>query len=1518
MRNRCVLVLLGVLAGCSGETPGPNRAPVALAGGDQVVDLFQPAQLDGGGSYDPDGDPIEYWWDLVARPESGTADLSTPAQAVTGLTPDAVGVWVVRLTVSDGSLNSQPDILRVRASGKPCTGDPECNDGLYCNGEESCVDGWCAPGSLDCSVVADQCNHGGCDEDADTCVAVPQADGTGCDDGRWCTEKDACAGGVCTGSVRDCSQAAGECVAGVCNEAAQQCEGQPMADGDLCDDGKYCTVNSRCSGGQCLGGDLRDCSSAGGGCVDGVCDEEQDACVGDPLMAGTPCSDGWFCTVDDACDGLGNCVGELRDCSGLSNQCNQGMCNEDSDQCVPDPINEGQGCNDGLYCTQGETCQSGFCTGGQWRDCDDSDPCTYDACDEAGDACDNRLVPRPGDEGPYGSANCGDTVDNDCDRLVDSADPDCRQCQNSADCEDGNSCTVNSCESDHTCLTALVANGTQCDDGLYCTDPDQCMNGVCGGDPLNCGGLNDQCNRGACDEAGDRCAADPINEGQICDDGLYCNVDETCQSGSCTGGEDRDCSGESDQCNDGFCNEGLGQCQRTPVNEGSPCNDRLFCTDPDACSGGLCTGLQRNCSGAADQCNDGVCVEEVDSCEPQPKPAETPCNDGSYCTATDECNGTGTCVGTGDPCTTECLTVCNDTDDQCDPTAAGTSCTDDGAYCNGAEECDGAGNCGHTGDPCPSGKTCDEAGDTCVDSGCTSDSDCSSGDLCRPECASSPDGCVTPPGSLILTCDHPVDLVNADLSDCSINLGLAGQANCLSCTSEIGLVIVDRTGFEGCTANGWTLVSGDFCSDAVDNCTLGGSLSKTCCEQFATLCKSVEGNTSLRADEAQNCGGGHEQWRLEKTYDFSGLGNIQVCLDVADVNADPKQGVLIYAYDETNGPERVFCINNGPRQEVDGVFYRLCSSALGAWADDNPGVTLRIIGHSENNGRMMFIDNVTVKGWVQGCTPTHATVFTEDFTGCPDPLTSGWNDWAVSGTVKCVTGFDCYDQSSRAEADTTAGVFARNLDVSGLDGDIRLCFYYGDDGGNTGKSLLVEFDAGTGWQPAFAQVGNPGPDNSCKEVCINLSELDPAVNRNPALGIRFDMSTSGDKIDVDHITVSGAQFCDGAGTIEFGAFTESSAGVYDFTARDVPGTPLDAHIVCSWDTPPPGEEVDDYQLVPYRNPQNGWTRRRLLTLDNTGQGRDLIRFPVMIRLDGSRIDYGRAQDGGEDLRFVDADLGTVLPHEIEVWNESGDSVIWVAVPHIPANSSDHIWMYYGNPSAPDGQNPEGVWDRYFQGVWHLCEAGGTVAYDSTIHRRDGTYLDGPGLNQVGEYGDIAVLFDGSDDRVDLGGLDVVGALGDNGITLEVYARPDSPANEARLVSKSDGSGEGNHWWMLSLSNATRLRFRLKLDDNTHTLVASSGDVTSGEWFYGVAAYDGSGMKLYFKGQPAGGNANTGTISADSSKIALIGSNHDKYEPFSGLIGEVRISNIGRTPAWIRAQNLSLTDSFVTFGPEESF
>lgn len=81
-----------------------NQAPIAVAGPDQEVAPLTPVTLDGSASTDPDGNlPLSFVWSLVRRPEGSQASLSATDIAVTGFTPDLVGVYESELSVSDAT-----------------------------------------------------------------------------------------------------------------------------------------------------------------------------------------------------------------------------------------------------------------------------------------------------------------------------------------------------------------------------------------------------------------------------------------------------------------------------------------------------------------------------------------------------------------------------------------------------------------------------------------------------------------------------------------------------------------------------------------------------------------------------------------------------------------------------------------------------------------------------------------------------------------------------------------------------------------------------------------------------------------------------------------------------------------------------------------------------------------------------------------------------------------------------------------------------------------------------------------------------------------------------------------------------------------------------------------------------------------------------------------------------------------------------------------------------------------------
>lgn len=200
------------------------------------------------------------------------------------------------------------------------------------------------------------------------------------------------------------------------------------------------------------------------------------------------------------------------------------------------------------------------------------------------------------------------------------------------------------------------------------------------------------------------------------------------------------------------------------------------------------------------------------------------------------------------------------------------------------------------------------------------------------------------------------------------------------------------------------------------------------------------------------------------------------------------------------------------------------------------------------------------------------------------------------------------------------------------------------------------------------------------------------------------------------------------------------------------------------------------------------------------------------------------------------------------------------------------------------------------GWWKFDEGSGTAVADSSGKGHTGdiqgaAWVDG-GWNGLGWCLD----FDGNDDRVELGVIDVQGA----GITLAVWINPDSfNINDGRIISKANEWGENDHWWMLSTVNQSFLRFRLKTQGQaTTTLIASQGQLKLGEWQHAAATWDGARMRLYRNAVEVASAAKAGSaVATDPAvKMAIASQPKGAYatDPlhankfFDGRIDEVRI------------------------------
>jgi hypothetical protein len=195
--------------------------------------------------------------------------------------------------------------------------------------------------------------------------------------------------------------------------------------------------------------------------------------------------------------------------------------------------------------------------------------------------------------------------------------------------------------------------------------------------------------------------------------------------------------------------------------------------------------------------------------------------------------------------------------------------------------------------------------------------------------------------------------------------------------------------------------------------------------------------------------------------------------------------------------------------------------------------------------------------------------------------------------------------------------------------------------------------------------------------------------------------------------------------------------------------------------------------------------------------------------------------------------------------------------------------------------------------WRLDETTGSTATDS-VGTNHGTLVNGPiwqpGSGRIGG----ALELDGSDDRVDIGNMDVTGG---DGLTIALWMRADDfGVDDARLVSKAAGTGEADHYWMLSTFVGGALRVRLKAGGSTATLVSSAGVITAGLWYHVAATYNGSTLRLFKDGLEIAAVGKSGTVDTNPAVPVALGDQPQGGRPFDGLLDDVFVYNTALTGA----------------------
>ena len=102
-------------------------------------------------------------------------------------------------------------------------------------------------------------------------------------------------------------------------------------------------------------------------------------------------------------------------------------------------------------------------------------------------------------------------------------------------------------------------------------------------------------------------------------------------------------------------------------------------------------------------------------------------------------------------------------------------------------------------------------------------------------------------------------------------------------------------------------------------------------------------------------------------------------------------------------------------------------------------------------------------------------------------------------------------------------------------------------------------------------------------------------------------------------------------------------------------------------------------------------------------------LPVLVRLkDDAPSGFDYADCPQDSIRFADSE-GNLLAHEVDTWNSSGESTIWVKIPQVSGKTTEFT-MYFGGAGAkPAALDAKSVWSNY-AAVFH----GGAQSYANAV------------------------------------------------------------------------------------------------------------------------------------------------------------------------------------------------------------
>lgn len=357
---------------------------------------------------------------------------------------------------------------------------------------------------------------------------------------------------------------------------------------------------------------------------------------------------------------------------------------------------------------------------------------------------------------------------------------------------------------------------------------------------------------------------------------------------------------------------------------------------------------------------------------------------------------------------------------------------------------------------------------------------------------------------------------------------------------------------------------------------------------------------------------------------------------------------------------------------------------------------------------------------------------------------------------------------------------------------------------------------------------------------------------------------------------------------------------------------------------------------------SNWAKRIEITIADTNVDSNLTDFPILVYLSTSSgtgaadvsavFDELGSDANRKKIAVTSSDGTTQLYVEIERWDDANEKAwLWVKVPSILATGGATLYLYYDSTKADNTTYigditdavAQNVWDSNFVFVCHMAQDpngdASNALKDSTsnaIHATpNGSMTSADLVDAVIGKG---IDFDGSDDYLSTASandaLNITTTL-----TLECIFKPNSTLDSSLtdsigLLSRQHKPTQNQDSYSLLINPNGQLQLGT-YGGNIQGTIASWSNAS---WHYVAGTYNSTGLvgDLFANGVKETLTTDNYDTMAGATNSLVIAHLDTAAQIFPGKIDEVRISNIIRPDAWIKATHYSNSDGLISFGSEE--